>query len=255
MLHKEAWARYTRRVLVVDDSPFFLGVAADLLRRDQVDVLTASRAEQGLELARAQRPDLVLMDLYMEGGDGDEACRRLKQDEELRRIPVVMMSSNLTVQARELCLQAGCDALLSKPLEREALREVLQRHARLPAWSGQRVALRAPVSLQRPGEAPQAAILGDLGLGGAFIETAAPKAIGTEAELVFRLPEGSGEKLQMAARVAWLDAGRGMGVTFVSPSQLNLLAIRNWLEENWSAEKPPGAFSAARSPQSRTPLG
>ena len=113
------------KVLVVDDEPDSRILMAHYLRDFGCRVFTAPSAEEGIELARAERPDLITLDLVMPGMSGWEALHRLKDDPETRRIPVVVVSI-VAEESRGRLL--GAVDLLTKPLEREDLLRVLWRH-------------------------------------------------------------------------------------------------------------------------------
>jgi CheY-like chemotaxis protein len=83
----------TLRVLVVDDEPMMLEIAAGMLNASGFKVLTAMRGEEALEIARRERPEVVLCDIMMPGLDGREVCRTMKDDPDLGNIPVVLHSS------------------------------------------------------------------------------------------------------------------------------------------------------------------
>lgn len=81
------------RVLVVEDDRFLRRAAEAALRRDGFTVLTAADGEEGLRLARAEAPDLVLLDLIMPGLQGFAVLRMLKADEATAHIPVIVLSN------------------------------------------------------------------------------------------------------------------------------------------------------------------
>jgi CheY-like chemotaxis protein len=83
----------TLRVLVVDDEPMMLEIAAGMLNASGFKVLTAMRGEEALEIARRERPAVVLCDIMMPGLDGRDVCRAIKDDPDLNDIPVVLHSS------------------------------------------------------------------------------------------------------------------------------------------------------------------
>jgi CheY-like chemotaxis protein len=83
----------TLRVLVVDDEPMMLEIAAGMLNASGFKVLTAMRGEEALEIARRERPAVVLCDIMMPGLDGRDVCRAMKKDPDLDSIPVVLHSS------------------------------------------------------------------------------------------------------------------------------------------------------------------
>ena len=101
------------RVLVADDEPAITALVAEMLGYAGFDVVRAGGGAEALVLARAARPDLVLLDVMMPDLDGRDACRALKMDAELRDVPVVLFSSadEQDVHWRG----AGADGFLQKP--------------------------------------------------------------------------------------------------------------------------------------------
>jgi CheY-like chemotaxis protein len=120
--------------LVVEDNPVNLELVTELLEQEGCEVLAAHSAEVGIQLAQAERPNLVLMDVELPGMTGYEATRRLKATPATASIPVLVLTSHAmrgeVAEAREV----GCDAYLAKPLDTRAFREALRRL--LPRQSG-----------------------------------------------------------------------------------------------------------------------
>ncbi|HYY97309.1 MAG TPA: response regulator [Pyrinomonadaceae bacterium] len=93
-------------------------------------------AADGLEAVAAverERPDLVLMDVSLPGLDGLSATRRLRAQESLRALPVVLISGHAEERDRDRAVAAGCSEYLTKPLELRQLDGVLERHVRMRA--------------------------------------------------------------------------------------------------------------------------
>lgn len=108
------------KVLAIDDKPDNLttlsAVVHDALPRTRV--LTTTNGPSGIELAAAEDPDVILLDIVMPGMDGFEVCRRLKADERLEDIPVVFLTALKTdTTSRVKALEAGGEGFLAKPLE------------------------------------------------------------------------------------------------------------------------------------------
>ena len=108
-----------------DDNIYMLKMRLELL--DEFEVLTADDGEKGCEMAAAERPDIVLMDLEMPGIDGWEATRRLKSNPDTRDIPVIALSAHALAGSREKALAAGCDEFDTKPVEFDRLVATLRR--------------------------------------------------------------------------------------------------------------------------------
>ena len=115
------------KILVVEDNPANMKLAVLLLSSAGYQLLQASDAETGLALARAELPDLILMDVQLPGMDGLSATRRLKQDAATRGIKVLAVTGLAMKGDREKILEAGCDGYLAKPIAREALLDAVKR--------------------------------------------------------------------------------------------------------------------------------
>ena len=112
-----------KTILIIEDEPKNLKLLRDLLQRFQYDTLEATDGEQGVELARARNPDLILMDIMMPKMDGLEATRILKADTITRHIPIIALTSYAMKGDRERTLEAGCDGYIAKPVD---IQEVLK---------------------------------------------------------------------------------------------------------------------------------
>jgi two-component system cell cycle response regulator len=104
------------RILVVDDLEPNVKLLTDRLTGEYYNVLSANNGANAIELARTQKPDLVLLDVMMPGMDGFEVCRRLKTDAVTRHIPVVMVTALSDARDRVQGLDAGADDFLTKPV-------------------------------------------------------------------------------------------------------------------------------------------
>ncbi len=106
------------RILVVDDLEANRRLLEAKLGADYYDVLTAQRGEEAVQLAKREKPDLILMDVMMPGGiDGYEACRRLKAMPETKHIPVVILTTLDDRDNKLRGLQAGAEEFLPKPID------------------------------------------------------------------------------------------------------------------------------------------
>ncbi|MBP6481660.1 MAG: response regulator [Pseudomonadales bacterium] len=113
-------------VLVIDDDADARTISARVLRGEGCRVLEAESGDEGLRLAREQRPDLIVLDLVMPGMDGWAVLSVLKDNEETRDIPVVLQSM---LDARDEAIGKGAADFLDKPVNRRRLAETLERLA------------------------------------------------------------------------------------------------------------------------------
>ena len=104
------------KVLIIEDNAANMTLATFLLKSASHSVLSATDAETGLTLARAEQPDLVLMDIQLPGMDGLEATALLKRDPATRDIPVVALTALAMKGDEERIRAAGCDGYIAKPL-------------------------------------------------------------------------------------------------------------------------------------------
>ncbi len=103
------------KILVVDDDLDSLKLIGLLLQRQGYQVIAASGGREGLAMAKAQAPDLILLDVMMPSMDGYEACRQLRSDPELAHIPVIMFTAKTRVDDKVAGFEAGADDYLTKP--------------------------------------------------------------------------------------------------------------------------------------------
>lgn len=106
------------KVLVVDDHPFSRMTAVDLLALDGYEVIETDGSSDVIEQALYTKPDLILLDVMMPDLSGFEVCRRLKEDERTRSIPVIFMTVSDDRRSRLQSREVGGDDFLSKPLDR-----------------------------------------------------------------------------------------------------------------------------------------
>ena len=105
------------RILYVEDNDDNIYMLRNRLTRQGFDVLVARDGASGIDMARSEQPDLVLMDLGLPVLDGWEAARRLKADPATCRIPVIALSAHAMSGDRVQALEAGCDEYDVKPVE------------------------------------------------------------------------------------------------------------------------------------------
>jgi len=110
-----------KNVLVVDDSPTDTHVLTEMLTKNGYSVITASSGEEGIETARAQRPDLVIMDVVMPGMSGFEATRAIAKDKETGGIPVIICTTKDQETDKAWGLRQGASDYVVKPVQEAEL--------------------------------------------------------------------------------------------------------------------------------------
>ena len=120
------------KVLVAEDSAATRTAIGNLLKRMGYDVSIALNGEEAVEMARAETPDLILMDIMMPVMDGIEALRRIRGDMRMRTTPVVMLTSVTDIKAVTEAIESGANDYIAKPFSVTLLTERVERyiHAR-----------------------------------------------------------------------------------------------------------------------------
>ena len=116
------------RILIIEDNPANMKLASLLLQKAGHTVLCAVDAEIGSTLARADRPDLILMDIQLPGMDGLAATALLKRDPATAGIPVIALTAHAMGEIAQKCIDSGCDAYLTKPIHAHELVAMVHRY-------------------------------------------------------------------------------------------------------------------------------
>ena len=117
-----------KRILIVDDNATNLKLVAYLMKANGYTVDTALEAEAAIVAIRANRPDVILMDIQLPGIDGLELTRRLKAEATTRDIVIVAVTAYAMKGDQDKALAAGCDDYITKPIDTRALPETIARH-------------------------------------------------------------------------------------------------------------------------------
>jgi len=115
------------KILVIEDNALNLKLVRSLLMLEDYEVVEAVNAETGIQLAKEQRPDLILMDIQLPGMDGLSATRKLKADPDVTAIPVVALTAYAMLGDEQKALEAGCAGYISKPLDTKEFPRLIAR--------------------------------------------------------------------------------------------------------------------------------
>lgn len=116
-----------KKVLIIDDDEQNRILLRAIMKPLQCDVLEAGNGEQGIRLAKEQKPDLVLMDIQMPVMDGYTAIRLLRNDPETRHITIIAVTSYAMKGDREKALAAGADDYIAKPIDIHKMMAMVER--------------------------------------------------------------------------------------------------------------------------------
>ncbi len=111
------------KILVVDDEIYIVHILDFSLGMEGYEVLTALDGEQALEKAKAEKPDLIVLDIMMPKLDGYETCKRLKADDATKQIPVILLSAKGRNVDQKIGFEVGADDYITKPFSPRKLVE------------------------------------------------------------------------------------------------------------------------------------
>jgi len=115
------------KILIVDDELTNIALIKATLKDLDAEFLLASNGQEGLALAKAEMPDLIILDVMMPKLDGYKVCGMLKSDRRFAQIPVVILSSRAGDDDREIAREVGADAYLVKPFDQSELSENVKK--------------------------------------------------------------------------------------------------------------------------------
>jgi len=117
-----------KRVLVIEDNEVNLYLMRTILQKLGHKVIEAQDGLTGVELAIAEKPDLILMDIQLPVMDGYAATKKIRAIEEIKDIPIIAITSYAIVGDKERILAAGCTAYIEKPIEPESFIEEIKKY-------------------------------------------------------------------------------------------------------------------------------
>ena len=146
-----------RTILVVDDEPVNIQLLRRKLEWEGLRVLSADNGQTGLDLARSESPDLILLDIMMPGMDGFEVCQKLSEDDGTKSIPVIFVTAQNSKAGKLEGLQAGAVDYITKPIDLDETAARVRAQLNYLAINQENVELT-----KRLGEARRAASIGAL---------------------------------------------------------------------------------------------
>lgn len=117
-----------KKILIVEDNDLNMKLFQDLLRAHGIDTVETRDGKNVLEIARAEKPDLVLMDIQLPEISGLDITKSLKEDDELKSIPVIAVTAFAMKGDEQKILEGGCEDYISKPISVTEFIETVQKH-------------------------------------------------------------------------------------------------------------------------------
>jgi len=110
-----------KKILVVDDNPDLIFILQVQLKNKGYDTVQATNGMQAVDIATAQLPDLIVMDIMMPQMNGLQAARLIRQNPKTRSIPILAATAKITIADKEECFQSGCNDHMDKPFTTKEL--------------------------------------------------------------------------------------------------------------------------------------
>ena len=213
-------------ILLVDDSGLFRGAAEEVLKRTGCATLTASSGTEALDIARREKPQLIVVKAGIAPMTGLDLSRVLKADPEFAKTPIVVVGLPGTEEAAR---KAGADETLPLPLDPEAFFAVVRRFLQVVPREEARSAVEWSVTFWRDG-IQHSGTIRDLSRGGFFVRTSVRQPVGARLDVSFDVPVERGVRTIVAEAIV-VRLGRendaGLGCRFFQLSA----ASRQNLEE------------------------
>lgn len=233
------------KILLVDDVDLFLELERSYLEGLGYDLVTASSGEETLARIERVEPDILLLDFYMPGIDGDEVCATLRKNPKWADLPIIMVTAAGKPEEVQRCLEAGCDDYVTKPVNKQELREKVKR---LLGEVHRRTADRVPFDLEADliGDGTQQRVrVRDISHNGLYLKTEAVLPENSPVGLKLELPKG--ETLELLGKVKRVeqDGESGLGVYLVHPDSHGQKEIDNLVSEGMSRLRAGGGGEAS----------
>jgi CheY-like chemotaxis protein len=119
-----------KTILVIEDNELNMKLVRSLLQLQKYKVIEAENGEKGIQLARDHHPDLILMDLQLPGMDGLKATQLILNDENLKEVPVLALTSYAMETEREKAQAAGCAGYITKPIDTRSFSKMITEYIR-----------------------------------------------------------------------------------------------------------------------------
>lgn len=221
-----------KKVLLVDDVALFLQLEETFFKRKNCIIYTAKSGEEALKMVEQNKPDLIVLDYYMPGMNGDEVCKTLKSDQRFKDIPVIMVSKSSKPEDIEKCFKAGCDHYITKPIRQTELLDKAAELLKIPV----RRSMRIFVKLEVEGKSKTESFFGrteNISIDGIFIVCEKNLEINSPVIIKFFLP-GSKEEIIIKGEVVRIDSSKniGYGIKFTEISEDTRNKLLNFINDS-----------------------
>jgi len=230
-----------KKILLVDDVKLFIELEKTFLQRKKAfKILTAKSGEEALKIFEVEQPDLVYLDLHMPGMNGDECCRLIKASEGSKNTPVIMVTSAGSEEDKSRCIDAGCNEIITKPINRSLFLSFAKRYLDVHERKEPRYASHIKVKFGQERDKFLTDYTVNINTGGLYVSSSKLLPVGTKLFVQFSLPENE-KMISCQARVAWVNEGAspikrdlpvGMGLGFVGVGLDEMNLIREYIKDH-----------------------
>jgi len=205
------------KIMLVDDVDLFLELERSYLDGCGYDLVTASSGEETLNRLDKVAPDVLLIDYFMPGMDGDEVCQLIRKNPRWEKLPILMVTAAGKPEEVQRCLASGCDDYVTKPVNKQELREKVKRLlGQVNRRTAERVPVEMPVQLCESGHL-HVANASDISTSGVFLKSSVPLAENTAVEIKLELSGGKPLTLYGKIKRTPQQKEKGVGVYFIHP--------------------------------------
>lgn len=221
------------KILLVDDLKLTLEIAKSALVNSGAAIITANDGAEALSRVKKERPDLVLMDLFMPEMNGDECCKLIKEDPSISHIPIVLMSSAARLNRLDKATISLCVGTLRKPFSKSEFLEKVQEHADIKCRKNPRLPVSFDVSFKH-NEKILRGRMTNLSHGGIFIESEHVVPKGAKVDIAVACKKAG--LFELFGKVAWSGINSkqsgpqqsgGMGIKFLDQDAAHINAIKS----------------------------
>ncbi|MDH3973129.1 MAG: response regulator [Deltaproteobacteria bacterium] len=211
------------KILIVDDVRMSIEMGKSFLESSGCEVISAGNGQEGLERVINDHPDLVITDLHMPKMSGTDLCRSIKENPDLKDLPVVILTSDSNEENLEACHNAGCNGILKKPYNKSEIIESVRQYIKIICRKHNRASVDFDVFYNYNGINCSEKVT-DISLGGMFVRSDRPPPIDSTISFSL-LIEREMSEISVKGRVVRTVIGMnssyyeepGMGIMFESP--------------------------------------
>lgn len=233
--------RENRTLLIVDNSASHIFYLGTMLRKLEYTVHGAASAEEAVQLMAHILPSLVITDFALPEMNGIALLTRMKQDQRLKTVPVIIQSADDGPGMREQCMAAGCMAYFKKPADIEELYKAIQ--AGLESSPRQTIRIETAFKVEvgdkkAPGGSVRQEFVTELSDGGLYIKTLTPDPMKAVVPLTLfiedRVINATAIVLYVSKNTGGRYQGSGMGLKFIKIDEKDRVFIRDYIKKQIS---------------------